>query len=60
MKKYFLLCTFAVILLNSCGQGGSKADNDFDVSVTHSKLTSSKPRVCFDESHKEHHQIEAE
>ena len=56
--KFFTAHAFSIVLLSSCGPGGSKADNDFDVSVAEPKLTSIKPRVCFDESHKEHHQID--
>ena len=60
MKNFKLLIAYSltVLFLASCGPDGSKADNEFDVSVNDPKLISSKPRVCFDESHKEHHQID--
>lgn len=48
----FLFCGF----FNSCQNHSTTPDNDFDVTVTESKL--SGQRVVFDQGHKNHHQID--
>lgn len=54
-----LLFSSAIFLsLFSCNNNKAKPDNGFDVSVNEPKLKSAKPRVLFDEAHKNHHQIE--
>lgn len=47
-----------LLTLSSCNGKSAKADKDFDVSVSDPKLISIKPKVLFDEAHKNHHQIE--
>lgn len=54
-----LLFSVAIILtLVACNDNKAKPDNEFDVSVSDPKLKSIKPKVLFDEAHKNHHQIE--
>ena len=54
-----LLFSGAIILtLVACNDNKVKPDNEFDVSVSDPKLKSTKPKVLFDEAHKNHHQIE--
>lgn len=55
IKQIFLFCI--VFLFEACTGGGSRPDNDFDVSVNNPMLKEIKPKVYFDESHNEHHNI---
>lgn len=55
-KLYF---SVAIILaLSACNSDQAKPDNDFDISVSDSKLKDIKPKILFDEAHKNHHKIE--
>ena len=58
MTNKLLLSVALILTLSSCNDKSAKADNDFDVSVIDPKLTDIKPKVLFDEAHKNHHQIE--
>jgi hypothetical protein len=58
MTNKLLLSVVLFLTLTSCNDKSAKADNDFDVSVSDPKLKSIKPKVLFDEAHKNHHQIE--
>ena len=58
MINKLLLSTAIVLTQFACNNNSAKSDNDFDVSVSDPKLKSIKPRVLFDEAHKNHHQIE--
>jgi hypothetical protein len=58
MTNKLLLSVALFLTLTSCNDKSAKADNDFDVSVSDPKLKSIKPKVLFDEAHKNHHQIE--
>lgn len=58
MTNKLLLSVALFLTLSSCNDKSAKADNDYDVSVSDPKLTSIKPKVLFDEAHKNHHQIE--
>ncbi len=54
-----LLFSAAIILtLSACNNNKAKPDNEFDVSVIAPKLKTIKPRVLFDEAHKNHHKTE--
>jgi hypothetical protein len=55
-NKLFILVAFLLTLF-SCKEKSARPDNEFDVSVSDPKLTSLKPKVLFDEAHKNHHQI---
>ena len=56
-NKLFLLVAI-VLALSSCNSNSAKPDNDFDVSVSEPRLKNIKPKVLFDEAHKNHHEIE--
>jgi hypothetical protein len=58
MTSKLLLSAALILTLCSCNYKGAKADTDFDVSVPDPKLKTIKPKVLFDEAHKNHHQIE--
>lgn len=58
MTNKLLLSVALFLTLFSCNDKSTKADNDFDVSVSDPKLTNINPKVLFDEAHKNHHQIE--
>jgi hypothetical protein len=58
MTNKLLLSVALSLTLSSCKDKSAKADTDFDVSVSDPKLTRIKPKVLFDEAHKNHHQIE--
>jgi len=58
MTNKLLLLVATVLTLSSCNDNSSKPDNDFDVSVSEPKLKNSKPKILFDEAHKNHHKIE--
>jgi hypothetical protein len=58
MTNKLLLSVALILTLSSCKDKSAKADTDFDVSVSDPKLKSIKPKVLFDEAHKNHHQIE--
>jgi hypothetical protein len=58
MTNKLLLSAALLLTLFSCKDKSARPDNDFDVSVSDPKLTSIKPKVLFDEAHKNHHQIE--
>lgn len=46
-----------MLLLVSCSGNRSTADNEYDVSVEKPMLNKKKPRIYFDEAHKNHHSI---
>ncbi|MEP7197790.1 MAG: hypothetical protein ABI851_14820, partial [Saprospiraceae bacterium] len=56
IKIFFFF--IVIVVFHSCVTDRSNADNTFDVSVAEPKLSALRPKVLFDESHKEHHQIE--
>lgn len=58
MTNKLLLSTALLLTLSSCNDKSAKPDDDFDVSVSDPKLTIIKPKVLFDEAHKNHHRIE--
>ena len=58
MTNKLLFSVTIILTLISCNANKAKPDNDFDVSVSEPKLKNIKPRVLFDEAHKNHHQIE--
>jgi hypothetical protein len=58
MIKKLLLSAVIILTLFSCNQNKAEPDNEYDVSVSDPKLKNIKPRVLFDEAHKNHHQIE--
>lgn len=58
MAKKILTAVAFCLTLSACGDKSSTSDNDFDVSVASPKLKELKPRVLFDEAHKNHHRIE--
>ncbi|MCW5909694.1 MAG: hypothetical protein KIT62_01410 [Cyclobacteriaceae bacterium] len=59
MTRNILIIAVAFSLtLFACNSKGSKADNDFDVSVASPELKEQKPKVLFDKAHKNHHKIE--
>ena len=57
MNKCTLFILMIIAFSISCGSNNSVADNDFDVSVTQPLFKEIKPKVFFDESHKNHHRI---
>lgn len=58
MSNNLSILVAILLTLSSCNSKSAKADKDFDVSVSDPKLISIKPKVLFDEAHKNHHQIE--
>lgn len=58
MRNELLFSVAITLTLFSCNDNQAKPDNEFDVSVSEPKLKNIKPRVLFDEAHKNHHQIE--
>jgi hypothetical protein len=53
------LFTSAAIMLTftTCNSDIAKPDTEFDVSVSEPKLKTIKPKILFDEAHKNHHKI---
>lgn len=58
MTNKLVLSAAILLTLSACNHDKAKPDNEFDVSVSEPKLKNIKPRVLFDEAHKNHHKIE--
>lgn len=57
MKNKFLFSTVIILTLVACNDNKAKPDSEFDVSVSDPQLKIIKPKVLFDEAHKNHHKI---
>lgn len=58
MKRQILTIVALSLALFSCADKSVKPGDDFDVTVTDPQLKDMKPKLVFDEAHKNHHKIE--